>query len=186
MAEKKPKIAPGYRVGRSQMTEATGRDCGCKKSLPPDLTGQVFGKLMVLGQGEEKNGMRYWRCRCACGAENTVRQTNLTSGHTKSCGCLQKEAYKTNLRLIDGTSVTLLEANRRRRISTNTSGHTGVYPHGKSGKWIAQITFKGKTYYLGIFDELEDAVKARKRGEKMYADFLSWYYSEYPSPPREK
>lgn len=32
-----------------------------------------------------------WKCRCACGNECLVRANKLRSGHTKSCGCLQKE-----------------------------------------------------------------------------------------------
>ena len=32
---------------------------------------------------------------------------------------------------------------------------------------------------MGRFDKIEDAIKARQRGEEMYDDFLEWYYSEY-------
>jgi len=32
-----------------------------------------------------------WRCECLCGASRVVRQGNLHSGHTQSCGCLAKE-----------------------------------------------------------------------------------------------
>ncbi len=35
-----------------------------------------------------------WLCLCVCGTETTVRAFRLKSGHTKSCGCLQKEAVK--------------------------------------------------------------------------------------------
>lgn len=34
---------------------------------------------------------RQMRCRCACGTEVIVRLAKLRSGHTQSCGCLQKE-----------------------------------------------------------------------------------------------
>lgn len=166
----------------TQLTQGYKKSCGCR-GYPPidDLTGKVFGKLTVIEQTGWKNGTCYCRCHCECGNETTVRYAYLITGHTKSCGCLQKEAYKNNLKLVDGTSVSLLEANRRRTISTNTSGYTGVYHHSKSGKWVAQITFKGKTYYLGAFDKLEDAVKARKCSEEMYDKFLEWYYSEHPA-----
>ena len=65
----------------------------------------------------------------------------------------------------------------QRLISTNSSGYNGVYRNNKSGKWVAQITFKGKTYYLGAFSEIKDAVKARRTAEeRMYGEFLEWYY----------
>lgn len=169
-------------VGQTLLQSGKTKSCGCRGYLPiEDLTGKVFGKLTVIEQTGWKNGTCYCRCHCECGNETTVRYAYLITGHTKSCGCLQKEVYKNNLKLVDGTFVSLLEANRRRTISTNTSGYTGVYHHSKSGKWVAQITFKGKTYYLGAFDKLEDAVKARKCSEEMYDKFLEWYYSEHPA-----
>lgn len=167
-------------VGQTLLQAGKTKSCGCTGHQPVgDLTGQVFGKLTVLEPAEWKNGISCWRCRCECGNEAVVRYTNLISGHTKSCGCLQKTIYLENLRLIDGTSVALLEMSKKRTIISNTSGYNGVYQNRKSGKWVAQITFKGKTYYLGSFAKLEDAVKARKRGEEMYDDFLEWYYTVY-------
>lgn len=167
-------------VGQTLLQSGKTKSCGCN-GYPPmeDLTGRVFGRLTVLEQAEWKNGTSYWRCRCACGNETTVRYAYLITGHTKSCGCLQREAILDNLRLVDGTSVTKLEAMRGRRLSSNTSGYTGVYWKAKNKKWAAQITFRNKTYYLGTYDKIEDAVKARKRGEEMHDDFLEWYYETH-------
>ena len=153
-----------------------------------DLKGQRFGKLVVTeATDQRKNGYIVWRCRCDCGKETVVGQTLLQSGKTKSCGCLQKQIYAENLQLIDGTSVTVLESSRNRIIATNTSGHTGVYRHGKTGKWVAKITFRRKTYHLGSYDKIEDAIKAREKGEEMWDDFLDWYYSTYPEKkPKHK
>lgn len=38
-----------------------------------------------------------WHCLCKCGNELDVDTRNLNSGHTKSCGCLQKEKAKNNV-----------------------------------------------------------------------------------------
>ena len=63
-----------------------------------DLTGQRFGRLEVLGVykiiKEHGRKLVYWRCKCDCGVESTVRQASLTSGATKSCGCLRRETSK--------------------------------------------------------------------------------------------
>lgn len=52
----------------------------------------------------KENGKIQWRCRCDCGNEKDVLSTSLTSGHTQSCGCLQKEktsaANKRNIDLV--------------------------------------------------------------------------------------
>lgn len=168
-------------VGQTSLQSGHTKSCGCKGRLPlEDLTGRRFGQLTVIEKVENEKGALCWRCRCDCGAESTVRHHYLISGHTKSCGHLRKTAYKKTLQLIDGTSVTLIEANRKRLISTNKSGCNGVYLHTKNRKWVAQVTFRKKTYYLGSYDELGEARRARKEGEQIQDSFLEWYYTNYP------
>lgn len=57
----------------------------------PDLTEQVFGKLTVIELDQESSGRRKWICKCSCGNTVSVREYNLKSGNTKSCGCTRKE-----------------------------------------------------------------------------------------------
>lgn len=167
-----------------QLLSGYKKSCGCLGHPPlKDFVGKRFGMLTVLEYAGKREGMHRWKCLCDCGRETVVGQTLLQSGKTKSCGCLQKEMITENLRFVDGTSVTHLESLRGRTISTNTSGYNGVYRQRKTGKWAAQIGFKGKTYYLGAYDKIEDAVKARQRGEEMYDDFLAWFYETHPEPP---
>lgn len=60
-----------------------------------DLTGQEFGKLTVIHEAEpyicisKGTKERKWFCECSCGKEVSVKQNNLRSGKTKSCGCLK-------------------------------------------------------------------------------------------------
>lgn len=171
-----------------QLVTGMKKSCGCLGHPPrKDYVGRRFGMLTVLAYAGKWDGMHHWRCVCDCGKETVVGQTPLQSGKTKSCGCLQKTAYIENLQLIDGTSVTRLEASRSRRlISTNSSGHTGVYLNRKSGKWQAQIGFKGKTYYLGSYASAEEAAEARRKAEeRVYGEFLEWYYGVYPERRRK-
>ena len=56
----------------------------------------------------------------------------------------------------------------------------GVYKSERSGKWCAQITFQGKTRYLGSFDSLTEAFQARKKGEELFDEFLARYDLEHP------
>jgi hypothetical protein len=50
--------------------------------------GDRFGQLTVVAPLRDEKGRRKWRCRCDCGRTTEVHQSNLTSGRTKSCGCL--------------------------------------------------------------------------------------------------
>ena len=56
-----------------------------------DLTGQRFGRLVVISEAGRKNGAVAWLCRCDCGNEIVIRGDKLRRGHTQSCGCLSRE-----------------------------------------------------------------------------------------------
>jgi len=51
-----------------------------------------FFRLTVISfEGRNKSYDSLWLCQCDCGHELIVRGGALKNGHTKSCGCLQKE-----------------------------------------------------------------------------------------------
>ena len=57
-----------------------------------DRTGERYGRLVVLEHyGKDNKGNHLWRCKCDCGNEKVVVSGNLSTGKTKSCGCLKKE-----------------------------------------------------------------------------------------------
>ena len=57
-----------------------------------NLQGQRFGKLLVLECAGKLDGRHYfWKCQCDCGNTKIVECSRLTSGNTRSCGCLAKE-----------------------------------------------------------------------------------------------
>ena len=56
-----------------------------------DLTGKRFGRLTVLSLSYKKNHHHYWDCQCDCGNKKDVSGQQLKRGHTKSCGCYNKE-----------------------------------------------------------------------------------------------
>ncbi|MGN1346804.1 MAG: hypothetical protein ACI4V1_08455 [Eubacteriales bacterium] len=164
----------------AQLSRGYKKSCGCLSHYPlKDYIGKRFGRLVVTGYAGKKDGMHRWQCRCDCGNETVVGQSLLQSGRTKSCGCLRSAMIKENLKLVNGTSVSILEAGKKRLISSNTSGYTGVYQNKRNGHWVAQITFQGKTYYLGSYEKIEDAVEARRKGEEMHNDFLEWYHQTH-------
>lgn len=50
--------------------------------------------------------------------------------------------------------------------STNTSGHVGVVWDKSRNKWKVSLGFNNKTYNIGRFDSLEEAINARREQEK--------------------
>ena len=141
--------------------------------------GQRFGRLTIIrdtGKRTDKKN-KIWECQCDCGAIIEAPTRNLAIGDLKSCGCLYKEVREINQRnfvdnfvandCVEDTSLTAIDCSRPIR-KDNTSGVRGVSWHSQSKKWWAGIAFQKKKIYLGIFDNIEDAAKARKLAEEKY------------------
>lgn len=69
------------------------RNCGCGKRPPlKNWVGKRFGALTVLSYTRKENGFHLWHCKCDCGKELDVRQSNLQNGWTKSCVSLKRSS----------------------------------------------------------------------------------------------
>lgn len=55
-----------------------------------NIIGSAFHRLTVLDSFVD-SGRTICKVRCSCGVEKSVRQSDLRSGRTKSCGCLSRE-----------------------------------------------------------------------------------------------
>ena len=63
-----------------------------------------------------------------------------------------------------------------KRVQTsNKSGRVGVYWHGQSKRWRADITCSGKRMTLGNHGSFEDAVKAREAAEMLHFGYTPNY-----------
>jgi hypothetical protein len=57
-----------------------------------DLTDQVFGRLTAMEIVKRPgNSKVFWLCRCECGEKVVVATSDLTTSHTRSCGCYNRE-----------------------------------------------------------------------------------------------
>lgn len=60
-----------------------------------ELAGARFGRLVALAPITELDKPLKYECRCDCGALTVAWAQSLRTGHTKSCGCLSREATGT-------------------------------------------------------------------------------------------
>lgn len=96
------------------------KSCGCIKHNPKikDLTNQHFGRLTAI----KYLGNSIWECKCQCGKTINVKTSKLNSGHTKSCGCLQKEiASKNKFKDLTGQQFGRLKVLSLNRIENHNS-----------------------------------------------------------------
>lgn len=84
-----------------------------------ELSGRTFGRLLVNGVAgyHEKWRKLLWECTCQCGEKVKVATVSLTSGNTKSCGCLDREKSAERIR-------------QHRRVS-----------HGHAGRGVKSLTY---------------------------------------------
>lgn len=109
----------------------TGRtkSCGClnkektSERFLIDLSNHKYGRLTVLKRDLNKDKDKpYWICQCECGNFVSVSGYSLKSGHTKSCGLLQKEMTSFSL-LKDLTGQVFNKLTVIKRDETRADGH---------------------------------------------------------------
>ena len=175
-------------VIRGSLISGSSRSCGClvkdkarERIGKPwnnrkDLTGQRFGRLVVLGfagtKGSSKGkgeGMRF-TCQCDCGNICEVVSGHLKDDVVTSCGCVAKESYtkifakrKQEVN-VDNTDLDRLTS---KPTKANTSGARGVFWREDRHRWVAMITFQG-VCHMRHFKTFEEAVAGRRRMEEEF------------------
>ena len=137
---------------------AGGQKATRERSKRTHLTGQRFGRLVVLGLDLEKSQIRkhtYWRVLCDCGATKTVYNHALVSGATQSCGCLHR----------DGMSLPpgIADRNRRLRSYKGAAARIGIF-WDLSDLTFADLTSKPCHYCGGLPSNTEETDKAARNG----------------------
>lgn len=145
-----------------------------------DIAGRRFHRLVALyptGQRGDR-GSVVWHCRCDCGQEVDISYNSLMYSEVKSCGCQKREhdrRLREYLTYMDGTS---LEMIRSKKVPSNsTTGTRGVYLI--RGRYVAKITFQKRTFTLGTFGRMDEAIAARQKAERVLFDFVADYYERY-------
>ena len=161
------------------LKRGTTVSCGCKHRN--DLTGQKIGKLTVLERSGKygsrgKGQTQLWKCQCECGTITYKATDTLTNPDISMCqacaGAYAAEKARANAGFESGTQISKIKDISD--SSDNLSGVRGVYLDRKTGRFRARLKFQGKLYNLGSYANIEDAIKARKRGEEeIYGGFLA-------------
>ena len=64
-----------------------------------DLKGKRFGRLVAIEPTEERAKTSIvWKCKCDCGKDTLASSYALVHGLKKSCGCMQQESRKKDIK----------------------------------------------------------------------------------------
>lgn len=172
------------------LTTGKRTSCGCdtvRRYSSKDITGKTFESITALYPTEkrDKKGNVIWHCVCNdCGNEFDISYNELLYTGRKSCGCQKKQHNETlynHLTHIAGTSIDMIKS--KKLPSNNTTGCKGVYFI--KGKYTAKIVFQQKAYYLGNYDNYEDAVAARQAAEDLLMKGTVDHYEKWKQLAQE-
>lgn len=80
------------------LREVTTTNAGISTRRNTHKSGDKYNRLTLIQPLElGKRGIRKWLCRCDCGNEVKVVAGDVRHGHTKSCGCLNKERLRATI-----------------------------------------------------------------------------------------
>ena len=121
--------------------------------------GKRYGMLTVDAATDKKDyrGRTLYRCICTCSGVRLVAADRLLAGSVISCGCMQRKAWAQ----FGGSKERLgwTEEQEAARIKKRITGAKGIYQKGDA--YIAQIKIDYKTYYIGSYDNQDEALQAR-------------------------
>lgn len=165
-------VIPAKQLQRNQI-----KDCGCGLGSKPkykDISGQRKGQLTALYPTDKRDGKGsvIWICRCDCGNEIEMTESDFIFGGSVSCGCVRQQRWDESslsdyLTFVDGTCIEVLS--KRKKRSDNSSGFRGVYKLNDNCFRVI-IGLQGKKYDLGRYETFEEAVSVRLAVEKYLHD----------------
>lgn len=93
-----------FRTSSNLKKKNQTHNCGCynkehtKNLNKKNLIGKKFGKLTVIEELNQRIfGSVVWKCQCDCGKYCEIPTNRLTTGKTKSCGCINYSIGEKNI-----------------------------------------------------------------------------------------
>lgn len=139
------------------------KSCGCLYS--PSLIGQKFGKLTVIEKAYSDNKYIYWKCQCECGQTAIVSGTNLKTGNTSSCGCINYSIGERNIqKWLDDNHIVY----KKEWVIPKSYCRFDFALFDKNNNLVMFIEFDGEQHYndlKGVWGQADSLINIKKRDE---------------------
>lgn len=117
------------------------------------IAGERFGRLVLLSKITKIKPYSYdWLCQCDCGKKTTVKQVNLRTGNTSSCGCLRIEQLRKVILIHGKTKMQIFKiwSNMIQRCTNPNS--TGWKNYGGRGIKVCAMWYSFINFYRDMGD----------------------------------
>lgn len=159
--------------------------CSACENLDKNFVGERFGHLKVIEQKyllSCKHSLEaYYKCKCDCGSIVILRQADFLT--KTNCGKQCKYAIEARHKLGKENTKNILNVFKKQTNITklgkttsngnSSTGYLGVTLIPSTGKYMAYITFQGKTELLGTYQNPEQAYAVRLSAQNiLHKEFL--------------
>ena len=135
-----------------------------------NLKHQTFDRLTVVQRIQNNIGERTkWLCYCNCGNTSIISTSDLTTGHTRSCGCLCKERTsqaKTTHGMSHSSEYYIWSSMKDRCLNKNNH----AYPiYGGRGVTVCERWLKFENFYADMGDRPDGLTLDRRNNDAGYS-----------------
>lgn len=156
------------------LKDGTSSSCGCnRKGKVRDLTGQRFGKLIVLKRyGSSKENNAIWECQCDCGnicIKNSKHLINLSS---TSCGCQNSSGENIIEKILIQNNIIYKKEYKFPDLLGNSNNLRFDFAiFNKLNKLECLIEYQGQQHYKICFGLDEEALQKQKNYDQRKIDY---------------
>lgn len=130
-----------------------------------DYIGKKYNHLTLIKNLNklDKYNSKLALFKCDCGNEKELVFTQVLNGDVKTCGC--KQGYLTKSAR-NKQHNSLINFHTNKTMKNNKTGYTGISL--VNGRYRVRIQINHKSKHIGYFNNLEEAIRARKIAEEKY------------------
>lgn len=128
-----------------------------------DISGNRYGRLVVIGRGPNIGNEASWSVSCDCGKQKVIRGTSLRSiNGTKSCGCLMPERvrqsnFNRGRHLMSKTRMYRIWIGMRSRCEV--SSHSSFHNYGGRGIRVCRRWHSFDSFFKDMKDGYSDSLQ---------------------------
>ncbi len=183
-------------VNRSTLARGVTISCGCSRKEELRKMGKKssalqwekarrkvgttingFKILSVEKRSEDGTGMTFCKILCPiCGKESETLLSRLPRIHVcvhcnRNTTDLLREMHSVSY--VGGSSLPGIKSRLDGKVNKNSKTKVNGVSQRKDGRYRAYLNFRRKQYHLGLYDTIEEAIAARKEGErKIFGEYF--------------
>lgn len=161
-------------IRQDKLAKGITQSCGClsrevhSEIFLKDLTGQCFGRLTVIERDTTKPmgkaNFAYWKCKCDCGNEVSVRGDHLRNNTTQSCGCINSQGELKISQILNKNNISFIKEYSFKDLVGEDNHHLRFdFAIMKNNNLICLIEYQGEQHYKPYHFDTQERFNKRQQ-----------------------